>query len=531
MSSKATARPLVPPTSWLKSEAPAEKALGPGFLVLITLLAIFLRFYNLTGQSLWVDEVMSWATIRPGIGLNFVEQIRDAIQGPLYLAVTWPLLRLQDSALMLRLPAAVFGSLTVPLFAVTVDRFLGGRTARMAGLFLAISPFHIWYSQEGRGYGLLMFFAVAMGFLIFRMTTRGISPGSAVLFALCSAGAVWSNMSGLFLWAAMGLGVLTLDRPRTRRQWGLWLLAFGGGLVAVLPWLLKAAGIWAVDRVIVGNATGEALRGETTFTPLALPYSVFTFIYGYSLGPSLRQLHHVDKLAVLKPALPVLAAAALPVGVGLVAGLAGLRRRSWTLLIWIVVPVLILTFLAQRNVKPWNPRYIAVVFPWLLALLAHGLIRLPRHLGGVLSLLLIGLTLFSLSGYYWSGRYAKADVRALAAEVVLAEEGSGGPADPILVPAVANVFKYYYQGAGEVISTFEHAPLKDSAEAGVWLEEVLAGKDRLFFVQAREWYFDPQGTLPTALTRRGHLRLVRQVPGAKLYFWEAPATGQAADEH
>ncbi len=46
--------------------------------------------------------------------------------------------------------------------------------------------------------------------------------------------------------------------------------------------------LWAVDRMVVGAATGEALRGESTFSLDALPYTVFSFFYGYSLGPSLR---------------------------------------------------------------------------------------------------------------------------------------------------------------------------------------------------------------------------------------------------
>lgn len=519
-------RPLIPAATWLNPPAQEQHPLGAGYLLLITLLAAGLRFYALTGQSLWVDEVMSWAMIRPGAGLQFLEQIRDAIQGPLYLALTWPLVRLEDSAFMLRLVPAVAGTLTIPLFALTVQRLFGGRSARLAGLLLAVAPFHLWYSQEGRGYALLMFCAVAMGYLLLRMIDDGIDGKGALLFALASAGAVWSNMSGLFLWLAMGASVLVLTPPRSARQWLLWALAFGGGLAAVVPWVLKAAGIWAVERALPGNATGEALRGETTFTPLALPYTFYSFFYGYSLGPSLRELHQPDKLAVIRPALPLMAAAAVPVAAGLLAGLAALRRRSVGLVFWIAVPFLILVFLAVRNIKPWNPRYICVALPWILAVTVWGLAVLPRRLGGSLALLLVGLSLFSVGNHYWNGRYAKADVRAVTAYIQDAR-----PDTPVLVTSVANVFRYYDRDRSETLTSQGFGPLASAGQADLFLDRVLGDRPAVLYLAAREWFFDPNNLLPEALARRGSLQLEHQAPGVTLYDWRAQPTGKGVDGH
>lgn len=521
---------LVPHSTWLKTGSATDVTLGPAYLLLITLLAGFLRFYMLTGQSLWIDEIMTWQMIRPGAGLNFVEQIRDAIQGPLYMAITWPLLRLSDSAFMLRLPLAIAGTLTVPLFALTVQSAFNGRSARLAGLLLALSPFHVWYSQEGRGYALLLLFAVAMGAVLLKIIQEGWTLARALVFALCSAGAAWSNMSGLFLWAAMGLGVLIFARPRTGREWAMLLVAFGGGALAVVPWILKAAGIWAVDRLVVGSATGEALRGETTFTPLAIPYSVFTFFFGYSYGPSLRELHEADKMLVIKDALPWLAAAAIPVVAGLGWGLLRLPRRAWAFVLWILVPVLVLVFLAMRNFKPWNPRYVAVVFPWLLAVLAHGLTCLPRRPGGVLSLLLAGLFLFSLWGHFWNERYAKADVRTVA-EYVMNQEDRGQSASGILVPAVAGVFNYYYQGPNTVLTTFGDPVLTDLASAEDFLNWKLEGLDEIFFLEARSWYFDPEGVLLPALAKIGEIELEQKAAGVRLYSWQRRLSAKDTNEH
>jgi hypothetical protein len=521
MKNQSPAPSLVPPVSWLGSGSSRFRDPGLRYLLLITLLGILVRAYGLTSQSLWVDELMSWNHIRPGAGLDFFEQIRDAIQGPLYLAITWPLLRLQDSALSLRLVSLVAGCLTVPALAVFSGRLFGRNVARLAGLLLALSPFHIWYSQEGRGYALLMFFAVAMGLVLLRILEEGPRPGPALLFTLCSACAVWSNMSGLFLWAGMGLTMLLVRPPRSRSQLAWWGIAFGGGLLAVLPWILKAAGIWAVDRMVVGNPTGEALRGDSTFDILALPYTLFTFFFGYSYGPSLRELHEADKLGVLRHHLPLLVLAAIPLATGLAAGLLRLRQHGRVLLPWILVPVLVLIFLSVRNVKPWNPRYVAVAFPWLLVLLALGLNHLPGRLRAGLTLLVVLLALFSLGGYYWNASYAKADIRAVAGFLAEREEANNGRPVPILVPAVSSVLAYYHQGRAPLIAAHHAGPWADAREAGEFLDRVIGTRDALYWVRAREWFYDPHGVLPAAFAERGVLDLEYEAAGVQLYLWRA----------
>jgi mannosyltransferase len=511
---------LVPPPGWASDDSAGKVGLSPGFLLIATLLGAVLRLYSLTGQSLWVDELLTWQMIRPGVPAGFIEQMLDSIQGPLYMAVIWPLVRVQDSALMLRLPAAIAGIATIPLFGLVVSRLLGGRAARLAVLLLALNPFHVWYCQESRGYSFLMMFSVLMALTILALGRKRSGYGLALLFALATAGAVWSNLGGIFLWLGMGLGVLLFHFPANRRQWLLWGLAFGAGLLLVSPWLLKASGIWAVDRVLPGSGVGESLRGETTFSPLAWPYTLQTFFYGYSLGPSLRELHQPDRMAVLRTALPILLLGAVPVGLGLVAGLFRIDRKRGLLIVWIIVPMLILTLLALRNVKPWNPRYLAMVFPWVLAFTAYGLAKLPRRAGLAATLLLSCLTLWSLGGYYWNERYFKADIRVAATQL----ETANLQGDPILVPVVTSVFKYYYKGSGELIDTYGLPVLRGARDAEEFCDRILAGRSKCWLVLAREWYFDPGGHLPRAMSRRGHLRLETTSAGVRVYGWEKQAT-------
>jgi len=175
-----------------------------------------------------------------------------------------------------------------------------------------------------------------------------------------------------------------------------------------------------------------------------------------------------------------------------------------------------LVLLAVRNIKPWNARYVSVVLPSLVLLAGAGLARLPRRSGLVVSVLLAGLTLWSLGGYYGDSRYAKADLRQAVAAVSAAQ-----PASPlVLVPVVKSVFQYYDRETHILVGSDGRAPLRDRTAASLYVAEATAGYDYCRIVLAREWYFDPDAQLLPALSRAGHLRLEKLLPGVSIYTWE-----------
>ncbi len=507
---------FVPPHDWMREKKSGPTELSLGFLLVSTLLAAVLRFYRLDGASLWVDEILTWNMIRPDRDLDLLGQVLDAIQAPLYLLVVWPLTRIQENEIMMRLPAAVIGTLTVPVFGVLLGRLLDHRAARLGTLLLAISPFHVWYSQEARGYSFLIFFVILMTLAYLELTEKPPKPAPALALAFTGACAILSNMSGLFLLLGMGLAVLLLKRPKHLGQWGLWALALAGAVLLSSPWLLKASGIWAVDRIMPGVNTGAALRGQSTFSPLAIPYSFFTFFFGNSFGPSLRELHQPDRMMVLKANLPFLIAGAIPVGLGLLSSLRHLGRQRLFLLLFVAAPMGILMVLALRNIKPWNPRYVAVVFPFLLILLSLGLTRLSGNWSRAGAVLMIVLSFWALAGHYWNDRYVKADVRGAVHFV----EGKNKSAEPILVPSVTGVYSFYKQQPALLIDTFQVPALESENDAQAFFEDSLIRHEKFWFVSSRQWYFDPHGYLQIVLNRRGNLALEKELPGVKIYHWE-----------
>ncbi|MBK8101115.1 MAG: glycosyltransferase family 39 protein [Planctomycetes bacterium] len=174
-----TEPPTAPPTEYvdlqdssilrLRTHGPVEPFTTRqlGLLLLITLVAGFLRLHDLGTWSLWVDEAHTYrdATL-PLRGENgFFAQYR--IRYPSSFLMLRGLL---DTGLLagisegwLRLPFALCGIVTVPLLALAGNLFVGRSAALLAAFMLALNPWHIYWSQNARGYVMVFFFAVLAG--------------------------------------------------------------------------------------------------------------------------------------------------------------------------------------------------------------------------------------------------------------------------------------------------------------------------------------------------------------------------------
>ncbi len=121
-------------------------------LAAIVAAAASLRFYRLGEWSYWIDEIYT-------------------VEGGIYVA-DWPVSRLPLSLLLTnlvmnglgfsewsaRLAPAVIGIATLPALFFPLRRLLGGTVALTAVMLLAVSPWHLFWSQNARFYALLFLF-------------------------------------------------------------------------------------------------------------------------------------------------------------------------------------------------------------------------------------------------------------------------------------------------------------------------------------------------------------------------------------
>jgi mannosyltransferase len=152
-----------------------------GFLlgiVLALLLATFLRFHRLGGQSFWNDEGNSARLSERSIGL-IIEGTASDIHPPLYYLLLrgWREL-VGETEFGLRSLSALAG---VGVVAVTMAlgwRLFGRWVALVAGMVAAVNPALVYYSQEARMYELLALWAGLSSWLLLLWLRRVDSVGA-----------------------------------------------------------------------------------------------------------------------------------------------------------------------------------------------------------------------------------------------------------------------------------------------------------------------------------------------------------------
>ena len=162
-------------------------------ILAVTLLAAVLRFLGLGEWSFWIDEAHTWrdATMAFDGENSFMGTQRRMYPLPFLL------LRFLSGAGVigndewsLRLPFALIGIVTVPLLAVCGRRLVGAWPAVLASGLLALSPWHIFWSQNARGYCLVVLGSVLLMHRMHRLfhTERASDLLLSALFAVFAAG-------------------------------------------------------------------------------------------------------------------------------------------------------------------------------------------------------------------------------------------------------------------------------------------------------------------------------------------------------
>lgn len=135
---------------------------------LLLALGAALRFYQLGAPSMWTDEML--VALNASKSVPYIISLAENVEvhPPFFYFFTKAVLAAGVSDFWLRLPSAVFGTLSLLVLWRVGERHLGSRFAALAALgFLAVHPLHIWISRQLRPYALISLCAVlALGFLL-----------------------------------------------------------------------------------------------------------------------------------------------------------------------------------------------------------------------------------------------------------------------------------------------------------------------------------------------------------------------------
>jgi mannosyltransferase len=135
------------------------------FLVAITFLAFLLRFFKLGEWSFWADEMLTireaGAAFRGGLLLSDIPG-----KGLTLLLISRALSLLGTNEWSARLVPALVGIATIPILCLIARKLFNPAVGLGAALLLAVSPWHIEWSQNARyPASLLLLFSLAVFYL------------------------------------------------------------------------------------------------------------------------------------------------------------------------------------------------------------------------------------------------------------------------------------------------------------------------------------------------------------------------------
>ena len=159
-------------------------------------LALVLRVYRIGEQELWWDEALSshLAIVTDGLG----QALRLEDTPPLYYLLLrgWVAVAGTSEA-AIRLLSACFGTLFVGTAIVAGWRLFNRSVGLWSGAVAALSPIHIYYSQEARSYALLTW-ALLLSYLLFWRAMQQNSWTSWIHAALAALLALYTHYLALF---------------------------------------------------------------------------------------------------------------------------------------------------------------------------------------------------------------------------------------------------------------------------------------------------------------------------------------------
>lgn len=412
-------------------------------LALLTLLAFGWRVAGLTSQSLWRDEVDAIHFASRPLPELLATFSRPGENGPLFFALLSPWLAVLDSGeFALRVQAALAGALVVPLCYALARRLLQvaglaelrygaglslANVPLLAAALVAVNPYLVWYSQEGKMYSWLTALALATLLAFLASLQRGGWPRWLLYLALLAAAALHH------VWAVLLIPIcaawLALLWPDYRRRWLPFLLTLA---LPALPYF-ALVGWWQLRLFTTPDfQTGHPyLPLPALFANLATAFS-----RGVAVGPE-RWI--IAGLVFLLLTGSVLGGKAMA---GARSPYAWPRLRATAMLLaWLLLPPLLL-YLISLSKPLYTDRYVIWIAPALLILLAQGVGALgavwrPLGAAGLIALLAAGL----LAGWRQMHTPIKSDFRAAAAYV----ETHRQPGDLLLFQMPYNriVYEYY----------------------------------------------------------------------------------------
>lgn len=485
--------------------------------LLIILLAVGVRIYSLSGQSLGLDEADTVVTASAPALKDVVGPAPGYPEPPLYATVLYLWMKIGQSDAHIRLLSVALGVLGVAAVFLLYRDLWSRQVGLTAALLLAVNPLHVWYSQEARMYSLLFLGLVCSTLLLFRAVTRSSRRAWIAYGVALGISGLTHVIAALFVCAQASFVALHPRRRVLLRPFFMTLLAVG---IVLSPVMYNYISMRA-DRPIV--------QIDKPFTWLNGPYLVFAQSVGLSFGPSIYELQRDASLDTLRAYVPGIGGVALLFGAPFLLGsLIASRDRSegrgpQLVLLTFMVPLAGGLLLDATTGLTVNPRYTMGNLAAYVGLLAAGIHALGRRGGLALLGALVVVSTASLWNYFHNPRYGREDARSAAHYI----RQTVDPLTPIVVLSYAPSIERYAPELRVLGAKVLGLPSFDDVEGR--LRALSATAASFVLVDLRAWHWDPDGRVEATCDRLFEQKLETRFHGVRVLTYRvAPSRDRSS---
>jgi uncharacterized membrane protein len=182
-------------------------------LLFLMLFGAIIRLYNLGLYPLHVDEIFTMKLIQKPLLEVIAFGLSQDCNPPLFYIVDWFSVHLLGfTTFAQRLPAVIFGVLTIPAAYLLGKELRDETLGMMSAAVITIAGTMWYYSQFGRGYTMVvLLFTLALIYFV-RLVRGNITNKTWLAYGLLASACVWTHLYALVPLGFMALYLLWLYR-------------------------------------------------------------------------------------------------------------------------------------------------------------------------------------------------------------------------------------------------------------------------------------------------------------------------------
>jgi mannosyltransferase len=360
------------------------------FLIAIILLGTGLRLYHLGYEDLWVDEIYTIHTAQIPLSAVTISNLepRDFLHFVYDFLIMHFWLKLGTNPGIVRLFSALVGIGTILLLYLIGKKLFDSYIGLLSALFLALSSYHIYYSQEACAYAVQVFLILGMVYY-FICGFQDHKTSSWIMFTVLTTFGIAVREFTILTWLALTIyAVLSIIFwKRKPNHIGLWL----GSQIAIFIACI-------IGLYFYFNRTGAMSYGNWLLKPTLQDIGE-TFNY-FSLGWVYWTLPEMLQIIIVPLFIFMLLFSIITINKPDNITLA-FDRNQGLMFCWSIFAIPLILFYLISFKKPIfiSYRYLIILLPFFYLLIAYGISKISwiiiRYI--ILAILIFGMGMGTIS--------------------------------------------------------------------------------------------------------------------------------------